>query len=103
VNVMSMIGLGSVRGRVVGAKDPATPAKLKAMVAMVQASLAASVADRATFEQPFRVPRRDSRRAGGWGRTPCAMANARRDSRDRRCGWIASATVALLAGSAIHR
>ena len=41
VNVMSMIGLGSVRGRVVGANDrPATPDELKAMVAMVEAALA---------------------------------------------------------------
>jgi N-acyl-D-amino-acid deacylase len=41
VNIMSMIGLGSVRGRVVGANDrPATPDELKAMVAMVEAALA---------------------------------------------------------------
>jgi N-acyl-D-amino-acid deacylase len=41
VNVMSMIGLGSVRSRVVGANDrPATPDELKAMVAMVEAALA---------------------------------------------------------------
>jgi N-acyl-D-amino-acid deacylase len=41
VNVMSMIGLGSVRGRVVGANDrPATPDDLRAMVAMVEAALA---------------------------------------------------------------
>ncbi|HEX6943648.1 MAG TPA: amidohydrolase family protein, partial [Gemmatimonadaceae bacterium] len=41
VNVMSMIGLGSVRGRVVGANDrPATPDELKAMVAIVEAAVA---------------------------------------------------------------
>ena len=41
VNIMSMIGLGSVRSRVVGANDrPATPDELKAMVAMVEAALA---------------------------------------------------------------
>jgi N-acyl-D-amino-acid deacylase len=41
VNIMSMIGLGSVRSRVVGANDrPATPDELKTMVAMVEAALA---------------------------------------------------------------
>jgi len=41
VNVASMIGLGSVRGRVVGADDrPATPDELRAMVATVEAALA---------------------------------------------------------------
>jgi N-acyl-D-amino-acid deacylase len=40
VNVASMIGLGSVRGRVVGAADrPATPDELRAMVAMVESAL----------------------------------------------------------------
>jgi N-acyl-D-amino-acid deacylase len=40
-NVASMIGLGSVRGRVVGNMDrPATPDELKTMVAMVEAALA---------------------------------------------------------------
>jgi N-acyl-D-amino-acid deacylase len=41
VNVMSMIGLGSVRSRVVGANDrPATPDELRTMVAMVEAAVA---------------------------------------------------------------
>jgi N-acyl-D-amino-acid deacylase len=41
VNVASMIGLGSVRGRVVGADDrPATPDELRAMEAMVESALA---------------------------------------------------------------
>ena len=41
VNVASMIGLGSVRGRVVGAADrPATPDELRMMVAMVESALA---------------------------------------------------------------
>ena len=41
VNVASMIGLGSVRGRVVGNDDrPATPDELRTMVAMVEAALA---------------------------------------------------------------
>ena len=41
VNVASMIGLGSVRGRVVGNQDrPATPDELRTMVAMVEAALA---------------------------------------------------------------
>ncbi len=41
VNVASMIGLGSVRGRVVGNTDrPATPDELRTMVAMVEAALA---------------------------------------------------------------
>ncbi len=41
VNVASMVGLGSVRARVVGDDDrPATPAELRRMVGMVEASLA---------------------------------------------------------------
>jgi N-acyl-D-amino-acid deacylase len=41
VNVMSMIGLGSVRSRVVGANDrPATPDELRQMVALVESALA---------------------------------------------------------------
>lgn len=41
VNVMSMIGLGSVRSRVIGANDrPATPDELRTMVAMVESALA---------------------------------------------------------------
>jgi N-acyl-D-amino-acid deacylase len=41
VNVASMIGLGTVRGRVVGAADrPATPDELRRMVVMVEAALA---------------------------------------------------------------
>ena len=41
VNVASMIGLGTVRGRVVGNGDrPATPDELQRMVAMVEAALA---------------------------------------------------------------
>ena len=41
VNVMSMIGLGSVRSRIVGANDrPATPDELRTMVAMVESALA---------------------------------------------------------------
>jgi N-acyl-D-amino-acid deacylase len=41
VNIASMIGLGSVRGRVVGNDDrPATPDELRAMVAMVEAAVA---------------------------------------------------------------
>jgi len=41
VNVASMIGLGSVRGRVVGNTDrPATPDELRTMTAMVEAALA---------------------------------------------------------------
>ena len=41
VNVMSMIGLGTVRSRVIGANDrPATPDELRAMVAMVESALA---------------------------------------------------------------
>jgi N-acyl-D-amino-acid deacylase len=41
VNVASMIGLGSVRGSVVGDADrPATPAELRAMVASVESALA---------------------------------------------------------------
>ncbi|HEX6313436.1 MAG TPA: D-aminoacylase [Gemmatimonadaceae bacterium] len=41
VNLLSMIGLGSVRGRVVGNNDrPATPDELRSMVAMVEAALA---------------------------------------------------------------
>ena len=41
VNVASMIGLGSVRGRVVGNMDrPATPDELRTMVAMVESALA---------------------------------------------------------------
>ena len=40
-NVASMIGLGSVRGRVVGNMDrPATPDELRTMVAMVESALA---------------------------------------------------------------
>ena len=40
-NVASMIGLGSVRGRVVGNMDrPATPDELRTMVAMVEAAIA---------------------------------------------------------------
>ena len=41
VNLASMIGLGSVRGRVVGNADrPATPDELKSMVAIVESALA---------------------------------------------------------------
>lgn len=41
VNVASMIGLGSVRGRVVGNQDrPATPDELRTMTGMVEAALA---------------------------------------------------------------
>jgi N-acyl-D-amino-acid deacylase len=41
VNVASMIGLGSVRGRVVGNQDrPATPDELRTMTSMVEAALA---------------------------------------------------------------
>ena len=41
VNVASMIGLGSVRGRVVGNMDrPATPDELRTMTSMVEAALA---------------------------------------------------------------
>ena len=41
VNLMSMIGLGSVRSRVVGANDrPATPDELRQMVGMVESALA---------------------------------------------------------------
>jgi len=41
VNIASMIGLGTVRGRVVGADDrPATPDELRTMAAMVEAALA---------------------------------------------------------------
>jgi N-acyl-D-amino-acid deacylase len=41
VNVASMIGLGSVRGRVVGNQDrPATPDEMQRMVAIVEAALA---------------------------------------------------------------
>jgi N-acyl-D-amino-acid deacylase len=41
VNLATMIGLGSVRGRVVGNDDrPATPDELRAMVAMVESALA---------------------------------------------------------------
>lgn len=41
VNVASMIGLGSVRGRVVGNQDrPATPDEMQKMVAIVEAALA---------------------------------------------------------------
>ncbi len=41
VNVASMVGLGTVRGRVVGPDDrPATPDELRTMVTMVEAALA---------------------------------------------------------------
>lgn len=41
VNIASMIGLGSVRGRAVGNDDrPATPDELRTMVAMVQSAIA---------------------------------------------------------------